>query len=88
MSKKKVAGGAKKKTGKARNGASSKGATSNLLTLIDKGAIDKDAATALTPGAKKKIEKLSKAEVRALINAHLLISPNRRWRPDPDGSIF
>ena len=61
---------------------------SKLQRLLNAGAIDPDAANALDANGRRRIESLTNSEVRALISSHTKLSPNNRWRPDPDGSIF
>lgn len=62
--------------------------SSNLQRLLVKKAIDPDAARNLDGTALRRIESLTKREVEALVSAHSKVSPRKRWRPDPDGSIF
>jgi hypothetical protein len=83
---------AAKKAKKAKKRATAKRSatrsTSNVQLLLEKGALDPDAERALDAAARGNIESLSRAEINALISAHLKISPRQRWKPDPDGSIF
>jgi len=62
--------------------------SANLRRLLDQRALDPDAARALSAVARAKIDSLTADEVDALVSAHSKVSPRRRWRPDPDGSIF
>ena len=74
-----------RKKGKRRAGRSTK-KKSNIQTMIDNGSLKAENAAKLKPAVRRKIEKLTPSEVRAISKFHLEVCGPAE--PDEDGVIY